>query len=161
MLPTHTLGGSEMEEFSAARVFWVGRALRSVRTDCLVGSIPIGGDEPLFALSRDLDDRARNKALKSMKHAEVEFRKLGMQLTADTIKEVLNTLENRSQRNNFQWLLDQVTTIERLAEKEMKGNAFFSKIKQNDMRQNPAVYPKDLISKIPNKRYGAPYFGDQ
>jgi hypothetical protein len=113
-----------MLEFSAQMIFWCGSRLRAIETDCLLGSIPGTGDEPILALSRDLDDKARNKALKSLKHVEVEFSKVGLRITADTVKEVMEALEDQSIRRNFQWLIDQTRTIQSLAEKEIKGKAF-------------------------------------
>jgi len=113
-----------MLHFSAFSFFWCGNALRGIRADCIVGSARcIGGEEPLFALPSDLDDKAREKALSSLKTVEAEFRKIGLAISADTTKELLDELE-KGTRHNFQWLMDQAMVIEKLCTKELRGKLF-------------------------------------
>lgn len=113
-----------MFQFSANAVFWCGGALRSIRADCLAGSVDALDGEPGFLLVKDLDERARGKALRLLVSIEGQFRKIGMPITADTVKELLDKLNGRSPRQNFQWLMDQVEMIEGLAAKEL-GSRFF------------------------------------
>ena len=114
----------EVLHFSAFSFFWCGNALRGIRADCIVGSARcIGGEEPLFALPSDLDNIAREKALSSLRTVEAEFRKIGLAISADTTKELLDDLE-KGTRHNFQWLMDQAMVIEKLCTKELKGKLF-------------------------------------
>jgi hypothetical protein len=114
----------EMLHFSALAFFWCGNTLRGLRQDCIVGSMRcIGGGEPMLALPADLDEKARDKALSSLKIVEGEFRKIGLAISADTTKELLDELE-KGTRHNFQWLIDQVMVIEKLCAKELKGKLF-------------------------------------
>lgn len=115
----------DMLEFSGQRFFWCARALRAVKQDCLLGSHIGTGEERAFVPFKDLDEKTRNYALDKLKYAEIEFRKLGLQITADTIKEVIDILGNNAQQRNHQWLMDQITTIEHLANKELKRDKFF------------------------------------
>lgn len=114
----------EMLNFSAQAFFWCGRALRQLMNECLLGSIP-GEDTPIFQFSLPLSDRATKKAVESFTAVEKEFRNIGMNITADTILEVLAALESTALRRNFQWLHDQVTAVERLTEKELRNKIFF------------------------------------
>ena len=74
---------------------------------------------------RLLDDKCREKALKELKLVAGEFQKLGMRITAETVDELLESLEVPSNLQNFQWLIQRIDNIETLAVKEMKGTAFF------------------------------------
>ncbi len=89
-----------------------------------MGSIPDGG-KPIVALFRDLDDRATAKALGLLGDVEAEFRKLGLRITADTTKEIIDALKDTSIRRNFQWLMDQTKAVESLADKEFRWKDFF------------------------------------
>jgi hypothetical protein len=120
------IGWYEMLQFSAIQFFWCGVTLRGIRSDCYFGSIPEElGETPLFNLAHDLDDKAIERAQKQLKHVEESFREIGLRISADTVKEVTDALGNRKPRHNFQWLADHAREIEKLAAKEIKGNAFF------------------------------------
>src|SRR3989442_3274559 len=114
----------EMLHFSAKAFFLCGRLLESVRSDCLVGALVCLEGEPVFAMPRDLDERARTKAVDSFVRVEKEFRVIGMGITADTVKETIEELRTPTPRRSFQWLHDQSKAIERLADKEFKGKMF-------------------------------------
>jgi hypothetical protein len=115
----------EMLHFSAAEFFWCGQALRAIRQDCYIGSMAVPRDEPIFALPRDLDTQATEKTLIKLRHIEGEFRGIGLALTAEMVKNIIVNLEDASSRpRNFQWLIDQITTIETLSAKELKGKLF-------------------------------------
>jgi hypothetical protein len=114
----------EMLQFSARMFFWCGDSLRHIKEDCLIGSIPGTGDEPTFNLSRELDDKAIQNALPKLKRVEEEFRKVGMNITADTVQELAASIQKQSALHNFQWLMDQITNIQGLANKEMKDKVF-------------------------------------
>jgi hypothetical protein len=86
--------------------------------------MPGEGDEPVFHFAMELDSRATEKANESLTFIEREFRKIGMDITADTIAEILDGLKPSSSRRNFQWLNDQVTAVEKLAEKELRSKVF-------------------------------------
>ena len=102
--------------------------LRAIEQDCLLGSIEVAGvdgDTPVFALPKDLDEKARNKALTSLKRVVAEFSAIGLQITAETTTELMAELENASRRHNFQWLMDQVRTIQGLSRKRNWGKGIF------------------------------------
>ena len=110
-------------QFSAYAFFWCGRALRSIREDCVAGSAIVMNGKPAFAMGQDLDNNAREKALSSLTSVEAEFRKIGMIITAETVKEVIEEL-GRESRHSFEWLIYQAQALERLAEKELRGKFF-------------------------------------
>ncbi len=111
-------------QFSASAFFWCGRALRSIKGDCMVGAAVSLNNEAVLAMAQDLDDSARAKALSSLPSVEAQFRKIGMTITADTANELIEDLKGNS-RHSFDWLCTQTDNIERLAEKELKGKLFF------------------------------------
>jgi hypothetical protein len=113
----------QMLQFSAKAFFWCGRALRTIREDCLIGAAICVNGESVIAMGQDLDDQARKKALSSLSLVEVEVRKISMAITADTVKELIVELKNQS-RHSFEWLHNQVESIERLADKELRGKLF-------------------------------------
>jgi hypothetical protein len=113
-----------MLQFSANMFVWCGTALRDIKGDCLLASIPGSGDEPMFYLSAELDDRIKVKAARALKHIETEYRNVGMEISADTVQELVDTIEQKSEGHNFQWLMDQITGIEKLARKELRKKVF-------------------------------------
>jgi hypothetical protein len=115
----------EMLQFSARNFFWCGAILRGIRSDCYFGSIPDElGETPLFNLAHGLDDKTIEKAEKLLKVVEESFHEMGLRIAAETVKEVTEALRGEP-RHNFQWLADHMREIEKLAAREMKGNAFF------------------------------------
>jgi hypothetical protein len=122
--PHQLVSWLEMLNFSAFAFFWCGNSLRGIRQDCIIGSAHcIGGERPDFALASDLDDKAREKARSSLKIVEAEFSKIGLTISAEMTKELLEELET-GRRHNFQWLVDQVLVIENLCGKELKEKLF-------------------------------------
>lgn len=114
----------DMLIFSANAFFWCGRALRSVKGDCVTGAVVCVEGQPGFALFKDLDDRASQKALSALTEVETHSRSIGMAITADMTKDLIGEL-NSGSRHSFDWLATQIDTIERLADKELKGKLFF------------------------------------
>ncbi len=123
--PCRLISWWEMLEFSAYSFFWCGDALKDIIADCLVGSIPVPGDSPMFAVQRDIDDLARESALDSLQYIEKGFRRIGLQISADTVAEIAADLRETGQRRNFQWLMDQARNVQLLVHKEIKGKVFF------------------------------------
>jgi hypothetical protein len=121
--PCQLVSWFEMLHFSAGSFFWCGSSLRGIRQDCAIGSVRCIGNEPVFVVVASLDDKARDKAVSSLKNVEIEFRKIGLTISADTSKELYQELESGPQ-HNFQWLIDQVVAIEKLCAKELKGKMF-------------------------------------
>lgn len=73
-----------------------------------------------------VDEKTRERTLTSLGHVEPEYLKVGLKLTAATIRDLLQDLKGPSlQSHNFQWLLDQINNIENLADKELREKAFF------------------------------------
>jgi len=106
----------------------------------------------------DLDQHAKDKALGHLPDIEKAFRFLGLSITADTVKELEDSIVS-DKRNSFQWLLDSIDGIERLAEKELKGKFFlyipperlkcWPSYKSND----PGVFGKQVDDKFPSAKY--------
>jgi hypothetical protein len=138
--------------------FFCGRALREIKMDCFIGSIPGNGEEKIFALPTPIDNVARRKALKGLRHVEAEFRKVGLGITADMAKDVVDSLETPGPRpQNYQWLVDQVTTIEKVADKELNGKFFLyipaerAKFWPTMDRQN--IFGDEVASKFPSASF--------
>jgi hypothetical protein len=114
-----------MIEFSARRFLWCGSELQSIKHHCLLGSYIGSGEDYIYDLSRGIDERAHDKALESLGLIEVEFRNLGMKITADMVKEITDELTGESRKRSFQWLTDQIVNIEKLVNKELEKDTFF------------------------------------
>lgn len=117
----------DMLSFSAWNFFWCGQALQKIEQDCLLGSMIVPGDEPVFALPKPIDDAAKAKAIKSLSRIAEEFESIGLRISAQTALEVVTELQGskRALAVNFQWLMDKVKDISSLSRKEIKGSAFF------------------------------------
>lgn len=148
----------EMLEFSARMFFWCGSILEEIKADCLVGSIDLPGDEPIFALPRELDDGATNKALRKLEHVEVEFQKIGLRISAQLVRNVLDALKDTSKkRHNFQWLMDQIETIWKVTLEETKGKAFFyvpaERAKFFPTEKNQHIFGEAVAKAFPSATY--------
>jgi hypothetical protein len=147
-------GWWEMLSFAAWNFFWCGIQLESIESDCLLGSLPVAGDVPIFALQKDLDDKARSKAFKALKRVAQEFSGIGLRITAETTAELSAELENLSHRHNFQWLMDQVKAIKALSRKEIEGKAFFyvpaERIKFFPRMDDPHIFGKAVANAFPS-----------
>lgn len=115
----------EMLQFSARMFFWCGLYLRTIKNECILDSIPVAANQKILNVARDLSDTSRSRALIALRHVEAEFRKIGLRISADAVKDIVTILENKTDRRNCQWLMDQIGNIERLAERELEGKAFF------------------------------------
>ena len=137
--------------------FWCGRALREIKSDCLIGSLPGNGDEPLFILATELDDEARAKAKRALKYVEPEFRKVGLTITADTTQELITSLERKPHRQNFQWLIDQILSLEKLADKELHGKLFVyippERAKFWPTIESPNIFGDTVAAKFPSAQF--------
>jgi hypothetical protein len=147
----------EMIEFSARRFFWVATRLQQIKLQCYVSSIPGDGNEAIFALPHDLDVDTRVKAADSLSSIAEIFHGLGMQISAETVREVEIEARRVSRTRNFQWLIDQVETIRNLAEKEMKGKGFFyvgaERAKFFPRRDEPHLFGERVANEFPSATY--------
>ena len=148
----------EMLSFSADAFYGFGRALRDIRTDCYIGSAACLESEPVFAMIRPLDQKARDKAISSFEYVAKHSRHLGMKITAETAEEVIELLKHDSPRN-FQWLIDQTSGIEGLARKELRHKAFFY-IPEERMRfwpkeKEPFAFGRAVADKFPSTTFDA------
>ncbi|MGH9709131.1 MAG: hypothetical protein ACRD37_01110 [Candidatus Acidiferrales bacterium] len=115
----------DMLEFSARMFFWTGSALESIIGNCLVSSLPVAGDTPIFNMTAPINEGTRSKSLEQLAHVEEQFRQIGLPIAAETSKELMTALQKNGSSQNFQWLIDQIQAIRNLAHKELRGKAFF------------------------------------
>jgi hypothetical protein len=149
----------DMLNFSAASFFWSGSLLRGIKADCYVGAIVCpSNDEPLFALPKDLDDRARQKAIESLVEIEKSFRAIGLTISADTVKELDEEIKAGS-RHSFEWLVNQIDSIQSLSFKELRGKYFFyippERIKFWPKQSAPFALGKSVDTSFPSATYDA------
>ena len=71
--------------FSARSFFECGRALRTTKCDCVIGSAFAIGNDVMFQLAREIDDQGQERALTRLELVEKEFRKIGLAISADTV----------------------------------------------------------------------------
>lgn len=148
-----------MLQISAYMYMYCGRALREIKHDCLVASMPFG-DEPVFHLAAPVDERARSGAIRQLGHAEPEFRKVGLNITADMTKDLIAVLKDESQPRkiqNYQWLINEVGTIERLADKELKCR-FFLYVPAERARfwptmEEPHIFGEEVSTSFPSATF--------
>ena len=149
----------EMLNFSAWNFFWCGMALTRIEQDCYVSSVEIPGvadpgKVPIFALPKPLSGDARIMAVKSLKRVVPEFLGIGLGITAETTRELIAELEKESCNRNYQWLIDQVTAIRKLSQKEIEGKAFFyvpaERIKFYPLTNNLHIFGKPVGDAFPS-----------
>jgi hypothetical protein len=114
-----------MLPFSSRQFFWTSYALQHIVTDCYIGSVAVGDDDPAFLITKPLDDDARRNAIKGLEPTQKFFAELGFHISADTIGELIDLLKKPNPMQNIQWLLDEVRSTRKLCERELKHKAFF------------------------------------
>jgi hypothetical protein len=146
-----------MLEFSAGRFLWCGYELRSIKVNCIFNSYIGSGDDPILNLSKNIDERTCTKALTSLKTIENEMREIGLNLTASTVNDVLNTLEKNKRPLNTQWLYDQIENIEKLMGRELQNHAFFfvpaDHAKYFPKIDDPFLFGKSVAKAFPDASY--------
>jgi hypothetical protein len=153
--PYQLISWSEMLEFSAKAFFRCGSILKALRIDCLIGSAISIDDEPVFLMTREIDEKTKRKALHGLNLVESEFRKIGMLITAETVKET--SVEVEKQQHNTQWLLDQLKVIEGLAHKELNGKTFLyvpaEQAKFFPRKNEPQMFGESVATAFPSATY--------
>lgn len=148
----------EMLKFSARAFFWAGVQLQQITAECLLKSSILDGDTPIYAMYRPLDDETRTGAVVLLKNVDSHCRMLGMNITADTAKELLARLESpATATHNYQWLRDQVDGIRKLIDKEMTGKVFLyispERAQYFTNQARPHLFGTDVANAFPSTRY--------
>jgi hypothetical protein len=115
-----------MEQFSARGFFLAGCSIEAIKSECLMGSTIVGGDEPLYNLAAPLDEPVITRATGYLRQIEQQCRSIGLPISADTVKTALTKLESSPMKAlNYQWLRDKLSDLKDLIGREMSGHAFF------------------------------------
>ena len=162
LYPRQLFSWFDMIQFSANAFFWCGRALRSIKGDCIVSSGVCVEGEVMYAMPHELDEQARQRALSHLPGVEKQFRNIGLNITADTVKELAEEIPN-GLRHSFQWLHDRIEGIERLAEKELKGKFFLYITPERanfwPKMEEPYLFGKEVADKFPSATYDIGFSG--
>jgi len=154
--PFQLVSWLDMLHFSATAFFWCGSVFRSIRADCAMGSAGVVNGEPVYIVAKDLDNNARQKAISALTSVEPEFQRIGLAITAETIKELREELKTGS-RHSFQWLMDKAESVEQLALKELKGKMFLyvspERAKFWPTYKEPLAFGEDVEKKFPSASF--------
>ena len=152
--PRQLISWLDMLVFSAEAFFWCGASLREIRTDCLLGSAVALNNQPGFHLSRDINTKGRERALKTLPGIEEQFRHLGLMIAAQITAELIENLNEPEPRQNFQWLMDKVDNIENIARKELANRLFLfvppERIKFWPRKKEPDLFGNEVANKFPS-----------
>jgi hypothetical protein len=144
-------------QFSARAFYLCGGALRSVRSDCSIAAAACIDGDVGFVMLRPVDDRAKGKAVEALASVEPEFRKIGLRITADTIVELLQELNDLPLKRNLQWLRDQIDAIEKLALKELRDRMFLyippERAKFWPTTKKPNIFGEEVANKFPSAAF--------
>lgn len=157
--PRQLINWCEMLNFSARQFFYCGGALRDIRQDAIMSSAVCPGDgEPRFAMPKPIDDACRKKAIAHLQGVEPQFRTIGLEIAAETAKEVIGELQKDKERS-VEWLIGRVDCIEKIAEKELKQKAFFyippEKMKYWPKQMEPFAFGKTVGDRFPSTTFDA------
>jgi hypothetical protein len=147
-----------MIQFSATRIFHAGRSLRFIKGDVLASCVATASGEAAgFAVHQELDTGGEVKTLAHLRAVEEIFREVGMDITADTTKEIREKIEKKPFRISVEWVLDHVGTIEDLAEKELRRRVFFyvppERYKSLPETDNPHLFTDAVSNAFPGAVY--------
>ncbi len=148
----------EMQQFSAFAFYVAGYSLEALFIDCVLNPPGAGGDDhiSLAVLHQPLDERTRNRAITALPKIETEFRNIGMDITADTILETVQRIEADSSVT-FDWLKSQISAIQKLIQKEMKGKFFLyispERAKFWPKKSQPNIFGQDVATAFPSATF--------
>lgn len=148
-----------MLQISAYMFMYCGRALREIKKDCLVASISdTDHDIPIFHLAAPVDQSARDGSVKQLVHVEREFRQIGLTITADMTNELIEALKDSSRPiQNYQWLMNEITTIEKLSDKELNGKLFLyipvERARFWPTTREPHLFGEEVANKFPSAEF--------
>ncbi len=125
--PLRLINWWEMEQFSARGFFLAGCLIETLKNECLMGSMAVPGDEPIYNLAALVDDRIKKRATTYLKQIEDQCRSIGLPLSADTAKSAQTKLEKPEAMPflNYQWLRDKLSDLKELIGREMANHGFF------------------------------------
>jgi len=118
-----------MDQFSASVTYWAGQIIESIKRDCIAHAGG-GGDRAYsftsHALYEPIDTKTFTKAVECLPKIEEHCRKIGLEIAADTIQaELLVPMNDVRQRPlTYEWLLQHISTIQRLIQREMSTRLF-------------------------------------
>jgi hypothetical protein len=154
--PREPVSWWSMLQFSGSAFFFAGVALRQIKSDCLLGSIPGTGKERMFAVRRPMGEYERIHAIEHLDNIETQFRSIGLQITAVMTKGIADKLRERRD-DTFEWLIDQVTVIEDLANTEFKKSMFFyvpsERFKFLPLHSRPHLFGDKVADAFPSVSY--------
>ena len=146
-----------MLQFSAHAFFWCGAALRSIIGDCTAAAAMCLDDGQVgYVLAKDLDVKAREKALSTLPSIARQFRAIGLVITAETVEDLNKELRTQK-RHSFDWLVTQARSLEGLAEKELRNKLFLyipperSKYWPTDLK--PHAFGEDVARQFPSATF--------
>ncbi len=150
--PYRLVSWYDMLQFSADAFAWAWRQLRIIRSDVLMNCAMCQDGQVLYHIARDLNEETRNIVLSSASTLERSFSSIGLNITADTIKELEEELRQDIRRTS-EWLHGRIEAIERLATKELKGRIFLYVPEQDAKffltRNEPFAFGKDVADRFP------------
>jgi len=82
-------------------------------------------DQPVYQYTANLDGKTQERAIEGFQSVAETFEGLEMSVTAALVRHAVQDLVETSLRKNYQWLKDQIKTIERVSHQELSGKAFF------------------------------------
>lgn len=155
--PYAPLSWWDMQHFSARGFFWIGQCLEHLQNDCLIGSHLGDPDEPVFNLAAPLEERTTKKALEAVKIVEQECEAVGLSIATETASEFRARLSELGPKDNSQWFMDEVRSLRRIIEKEMKGKIFIylppERAKFLLSNKSPYPFGKDVHQSFPSIQY--------
>jgi hypothetical protein len=129
-----------------------------LKTDSLIVSLAIVGDRPVFNPAKRLDAKSIDKFQKGLEGGESGCRRLGLNISAETIGELREKLKKDDAiRENCQWMRDQVKMLQDLMQKEMSGKVFLyippEKAKFFATKPEPYLFGEKVQNAFPSAYY--------
>ena len=145
-----------MQLFSARGFFWAGQYIENLRNECYILSLG-DGDVPRFDMMTPLDDRARKKTFELLKVVEEQCDSIGLSISSQTARDLRDESQTDTPGQNVQWLLDQLRSLRKLIEREMKGKIIHlpttERAKFLTKLSEPYPFGKDVNESFPSAQY--------
>lgn len=131
--------------------------IESIKTECLLKSLAIDENLPVYNLSTQLIGDVRITTARYLETIEQHCESVGLSNTAGLASEIRERLKSSDALTNYQWLIDQSVTLRKSFEREAKGYVFLfvrpADAKYFPRQNDPYPFGESVFEAFPSSNF--------